>query len=176
MRMSVTEEYLGLTEKKQALKKEALSLPTGYISKKVIKGNAQYYLQRRAGKRIKSTYIRINEVDDISAKIERKKVIAKQLDSIEERIVQLELAAKLIDSDLFCRLMVYKLSAGMDDLDEREKERCSSFGDAMNAVEGVMASNEVTTEINEWKSSEKTFLAVFENTLKRYGFPTEARS
>ena len=175
MRMSVTKEYRVLIEKKQALKKELLSLPIGYISKKNIKGNIQYYLQRREGKKITGTYIRVDEVEEVSAKLERRKEIVGHIASIEERLIQLEQAAKLIDNDLFCFMMILKLSAGMDDLDTREKERCSSFGNAMNAIEGVPASKEVTTEINAWKSGEKTFLAVFENTLKRYGFPLEVR-
>ena len=175
MRMSVSKEYRVLIEKKQALNKELSSLPIGYISKKNIKGNTQYYLQRREGKKITGTYIRVDEVEDVSAKLERRKEIAGQIASIEERMAQLEKAAKLIDNDLFCLLMLLKLSAGMDDLDEREKERCSSFGDAMNAIEGVPASTEVTSEINAWKSGKESFLTVFENTLKRYGFPLEVR-
>ena len=175
MRMSVTKEYRALTEKKEAMKKELLSLPKGYISKKNIKGNVQYYLQRREGEKITGYYIRIDEVDGVSASIERRKEIKRQLALIEERLIRLEAAAKLIDNDLYCYLMVYKLSAGMDDLCSREKEKCASFGNAMNAVEGVRASEEVTAGIEAWKSGKRSFLSVFEDTLKRYGFPTEAR-
>ena len=175
MRMSVAKEYRVLTDKKRSMENEMLSLPTGYISKKNIKGNVQYYLQKREGKKIVGSYIRSGEVDHVSSKLERKKDLARQLASVDERLEQLEQAAKLIDNNLFCRLMVYKLSAGMDELNPDEKEKCSSFGSAMNAIEGVAASEEVSEQIDSWKAGDKSFLAVFEDTLKRYGFPVEAR-
>lgn len=175
MRGSVTKEYRMLVEKKRALEKDLLSLPVGYISKKKIKGNVQYYLQRRNGTKIVGTYIRNDQAENVSTGIERRKAISAELPLISERLTQLEQAAKLIDKNLFCQLMVYKLSAGMDELNSAEKERCSSFGHAMNAIEGVPVSEETDTAIQAWKNGESSFLSVFESTLKRYGFPTEAR-
>lgn len=174
MSMSVTREYRMLIDKKQNMESEMHTLPIGYISKKTIKGNAQYYLQRREGAKIVGTYIRIDEVGDVSAKIERRKAIHEELIVISERLMQLEQAARLIDKNLFCHLMVYKLSSGMDALDAKEKEKCSSFGHAINAIEGVPVSKEAEAEIDAWKSGSKSFLSVFESTLKRYGFPVEA--
>lgn len=175
MSISVTKEYRMLIDKKHNLESEMHSLPGGYISKKNIKGNAQYYLQRREGSKVVGVYIRSDQVDDIALKIERRKTIVEELLEISERLVQLEQAAKLIDKNMFCNLMVYKLSAGMDLLNPEEKERCSSFGYAMNAIEGVYVSKETDAEIDGWKKGDKSFLSVFENTLRRYGFPVEAR-
>lgn len=175
MRISVSKEYRTLIDKKQSMEIELLTLPSGYISKKSIKGNTQYYLQRREGARVISSYIRSDEVEEVTAKIERRKSIIEELALISERLEQLEQAAKLIDKNLFCHLSVYKLSAGMDELTDAEKEKCSSFGHAMNAIEGVSVSEETDNAINAWKNGNISFLTVFENTLKRYGFPSEVR-
>jgi len=71
--------------------------------------------------------------------------------------------------------MLYKLSAGMDDMDSAEKEKCASFGEAMNAIEGVPASSETGKDVAAWKKGDLPFIALFETVLKRYGFPVEAR-
>jgi hypothetical protein len=44
----------------------------------------------------------------------------------------------------------------------------------MNAIEGIEISKETNDAIDSWKQGEISFLNVFENTLKRYGFPVEA--
>lgn len=173
--ISVSKEYRSLIDKKQKMESELFSLPIGYISKKNIKGNVQYYLQRREGARIVGAYIRNEEVDEVTVKIERRKNLIEELALISERLQQLEQAAKLIDKNLHCQLLVYKLSSGMDELSIEAKEKCSSFGYAMNAVEGVPVSKETDNAINAWKNGNMSFLAVFENTLKRYGFPVEVR-
>ena len=52
MNSSFTKEYIVLLDKKRTMEKELLTLPKGYISKKNIKGNVQYYLQRREKSKI----------------------------------------------------------------------------------------------------------------------------
>lgn len=173
MRVSVSREYRSLIDRKREMEYELLSLPSGYISKKNIKGKVQYYLQRREGAKIVGSYIRNDEVEEVFAKIERRKVIIENLPQINARLQQLEQAATLIDNDLLCNLMVYKLSAGMDALNTEEKEKCASFGRAMNAIEGVAVSEKTNVEIDAWKKGDLSFISVFENTLRRYGFPVE---
>lgn len=173
MREPVAKEYRTLIDEKQALELELLSLPMGYISKKIIKGNVQHYLQRRKGKKVISAYIRNEEVATVSAKLERRKAIDSELVTIDNRVTQLEQAAELIDKNLLCQLLMYKLSAGMDQLSSAEKEKCSSFGHAMNAIEGVSVSKETNNAIDAWKNGSISFLTAFEDTLKRYGFPLE---
>ncbi len=173
MKTSIEKEYKTLAEKKYTYLIESLDLPTGYISKKIIKGNPQYYLQKREGGKVVGSYIRVSDVQSVLERIERRKAISRELNAIDLRMSALEQAAKLIDGDLYRMLMVYKLSAGMDSLSKDEKEKCASFGNAMNALEGEPASKAAETEINEWKNGSRTFLSVFESALRRYGFPTE---
>ena len=65
-----------------------------------------------------------------------------------------------------------KLCEGMDALTLEEKERCLSFAEAINAIEGLTISTELKQQLEKWKNGETTFYQVFEDTLKRYGFPT----
>ena len=65
-----------------------------------------------------------------------------------------------------------KLCEGMDALTLEEKERCLSFAEAINAIEGLTISTELKQQLEKWKNGEITFYQVFEDTLKRHGFPT----
>ena len=87
MRISVAKEYQTLIDKKQKKEQEIHSLPVGYISKKTIKGNTQYYLQRRNGSKIISSYVRYDELEEISDKIEKRKTITKELARIQELVI-----------------------------------------------------------------------------------------
>ena len=66
-----------------------------------------------------------------------------------------------------------KLIKEMDALDVEQRKQCSSFAAAMNAVEGVMVSEETAADIDQWIRNEKSFQTVYEDILLRYGFPLE---
>ena len=175
MHTTAAKEYCNLVSKKHAIETELTELPVGYISRKTIKNNIQYYLQRRVGTRVVGTYLRNDDVQKIADGIARRKECTEELDAIHTRIVQLEQAAELIDKNLYRQLTLYKLSYGMDTLTKQQKTVCVSFGSAMNAIEGVPMSTETDSEIEKWKNGDKSFMAVFEDTLRRYGFPVEDR-
>ena len=63
-----------------------------------------------------------------------------------------------------------KLCEGMDALTLEEKERCLSFAEAINAIEGLTISTELKQQLEKWKNGEMTFHQVFEDALKKYGF------
>lgn len=173
---TVIEEYKNLIARKLFLELEIKQLPVGYISKKTINKKVRYYLQYRNGNKIISTYINNNDVDAIAKKIEKRKKYFAELSVIEERLDQLEKATMLINKNLYCQLSLYRLSYKMDNIEESQKYICSSFADAMNAIEGVGVSSETHNDIEKWKRGEKSFLNVFEDTLQRYGFPVEVVS
>ncbi len=175
MNHSVAKEYKALIDKKCLLESTVRSLPIGYISEKIIKGKVQYYLQHRNGGKVSGVYIKASEVESVRQGIEARKSNVIAIQEIDDRIAKLEEAAKIIGNDLYCKLMVYKLSGGMDVLEIAEKERCTSFGLTMNAIEGVAMSEVTAAKVDEWKKGNKTYLSVFEETLRHYGFPTEVR-
>ncbi len=67
---------------KDAILKELSSLPEGYISVKTIGGKKRYYLQRREGNKVKSTYLKEAEVGRIKAAIERRKELESLLNDL----------------------------------------------------------------------------------------------
>lgn len=168
----IVTEYQNLLDAKIVLESSLSVLPCGYISQKTIKGKAYYYLQSRVSGKLTSRYLKADEVETITAQIALRKKQEAQLPQTIARLGELEQAASLIDKGLRRELMRLKISAGMDSLDASQKERSSSFASAMNAIEGIYISKETEQEIAQWQTGSKSFLSVFETTLKRYGFPT----
>ena len=64
-----------------------------------------------------------------------------------------------------------KLCEGMDALTLEEKERCLSFAEAINAIEGLAISTELKHQLEKWKNGKTTFYQIFDETLRKYGFP-----
>ena len=60
------------------VQKEIAELPAGYISKKNINGKTRYYLQWTEGGKKKSKYVDGAIVDDLRAKIERRRELQKR--------------------------------------------------------------------------------------------------
>ncbi len=171
MSSSIKKEYEKLLSRYHFIKRELLVLPLGYVSKKTINGKVQYYLQRRVGNKIASSYIKVEDVTKIEKGIAQRKRYETELVEIEDRISQLEKAATHIGKGLYCDLLLYKMASGMDDISKERKIKSASFAVSMNAVEGVAASEETVREISEWQNGTKKFINVFSSTLKRYGFP-----
>ncbi len=167
----IKKEYEKLLNRYHFIKQELLVLPMGYVSKKMINGKTQYYLQRRVGNKITSSYIKVEDVTKTEKGIVQRKKYKTELVEIEERISQLEKAATHIGKGLYCDLLLYKMASGMDDISKERKIKSASFATSMNAVEGVTASEETVREISEWQNGTKKFINVFSDTLKRYGFP-----
>ena len=85
-------------------------------------------------------------------------IICRQIKEIEEE-------TKSVDEELYCKMLRYKLCAGMDELSVAEKEKAISFGRAMTALEGVSVSLKTESDIHLWVNGEKSFLSVFEDTI-----------
>ncbi len=166
-------EYTKLLERRQFIIAELPKLPQGYISKKVIKGKLYYYLQHRINGKITGQYLKNDDAGTVADDIERRKKYETELPIINARIKELDRAASLIGKTSVRKLTLLKLSSGMDDLTPGQKNRSTSFANALNAVEGVAASEQTTAEINDWQSGQKTYIAVFKSVLQRYGFPSE---
>lgn len=75
-----------------------------------------------------------------------------------------------MDKDLQRKQNLFNLCNGMDELDIHKKEKCLSFSEAILSIEGMKVSEEVARAIEQWKEGKTTYLSVFEETLKRYGF------
>ena len=84
------EEYDRLIRMRSAISLEYDALPKGSISRKNIRGCDCYYLQYRMGNKIISKYIKRAELDDIAAKIERRRSLKKTLRDVDTEIKKIE--------------------------------------------------------------------------------------
>ena len=169
----IVDEYTELLNRKVKIEAELASLPQGYISRKNINGKEYSYLQNRIFGKMVSSYLKENEADTISKQLTRRKQLEAELPRIDARLGELEQAAKLLGRGMDRKLMLLKISAGMDDIDTEQKRRSASFANAMNAIEGVPVSDQTSHDIAEWKNGSRSYLSVFQTVLRRYGFSAE---
>lgn len=166
-------EYKELLAEKLEIEQNLAVLPRGYISKKTIGGKQYLYLQTRNGDTVESKYIRAEEVEELTNQLSLRKEYEAELPEVLLRLSKIETAAELLDKALLRKLKVLKLSSGMDNISADEKEKRISFSDAMASIEGVPVSDRVKNDLANWKNGDITFLSVFEQTLRRYGFVAE---
>lgn len=169
----IVTEYTELLERKAKIEAELAALPQGYISRKNIGGKEYSYLQNRVFGKMVSTYLKENEADKVSEQLMQRKQLEAELPQIDTRLGELEQAAKLLGRGMDRKLMLLKISAGMDDIDAEQKKRSTSFASAMNAIEGVPVSDQTSHDIADWQNGSRSYLSVFETVLRRYGFPAE---
>lgn len=172
----IIDEYKELLLKKSNIEQIMPSLPNGYISIKTIKEKKYYYLQSRVDGKIVSKYLKRGEDQKIKEQVDICKKYKSELPQIENRLAELEQAAKLINKSLYRELMLLKTTIGMDTLNSAQKEKSISFANAINAIEGIYISETTKQNIIKWKEGSKTFSSVFNETLNMYGFPREANN
>jgi hypothetical protein len=175
MANSLEKEYKKVLSRIADIKTELAFLPDGYISEKTINGTKQYYLQKRVGKKIAGKHISSGELTSVRYGLSKREALEKELVTVEERLVNIESASKLMSHNLYKRLLLLKACMPMENLSNDAKMRASSFAEAMNAIEGIPATSEMKSDINAWHSGEISFLSLYEATLKKYGFPVEVR-
>ena len=166
-------EYKELLAEKLEIEQNLAVLPRGYISKKTIGGKQYLYLQTRNGDTVESKYIKAEEVEELTDQLSLRKEYEAELPEVLLRLSKIETAAELLDKALLRKLKILKLASGMDSISAEEKEKRISFSDAMTSIEGVPISDRVKNDLANWKNGNITFLSVFEQTLRRYGFVTE---
>ena len=88
------EEYDRLIKMRAAMSLEYEALPKGSISKKNIRGCDCYYLQYREGDKVISKYIKKGELNELAAKIERRRSLKKSLREIDAEMKKIERSIK----------------------------------------------------------------------------------
>ena len=68
-----------IAEQISALEKELSESPVGYISRKVINGKERFYLQWTENGKVKSRYIKTDELESVRASVERRKQLQMKL-------------------------------------------------------------------------------------------------
>lgn len=72
-----------IAEQITALEKELLGCVNGYISRKIINGKERFYLQWTENGKLKSRYVKSNELDNVRASVERRKQIKEKLKELK---------------------------------------------------------------------------------------------
>lgn len=72
-----------IAEQITALEKEFLGCVNGYISRKIINGKERFYLQWTENGKLKSRYIKSDELDKVRASVERRKQIKEKLKELK---------------------------------------------------------------------------------------------
>lgn len=76
------EEYDRSKRMKEAMENELSQLPKGYISKKTINSKVYFYLQRRDGLKVVSSYIPLDELPEIEEQVAKRKQIEESIKTI----------------------------------------------------------------------------------------------
>ena len=79
---SLREELERLLEKEQAYKTQLAVLPKGRIHNKLIGGKKYPYLTYREDGKVKSRYVKSEELDQVRAQVEQRQQVEKTLKSI----------------------------------------------------------------------------------------------
>mgnify|MGYP004629358329 FL=1 len=72
-----------ITEQIALLEKELSTCPNGYISRKMINGKERFYYQWTEDGKLKSKYIKSDELEEIRASVERRKELQEKLKELK---------------------------------------------------------------------------------------------
>ena len=86
-------KYIELCIEERDYNFERLSLPMGYLQKKIIKGKEYYYLQYRIGKQVKTDYVKKTDIEAVSTAVNRRKEIENKLLDIKREKKTIETLA-----------------------------------------------------------------------------------
>ena len=89
------------------LESQIASLPVGYISKKMINGKERYYQQWTENGKIKSKYIKNEEVEEFQKKIEFRKSLQSKLSELKSSVAFIE-TPSIKDAKFSLRIMYGK--------------------------------------------------------------------
>ena len=73
-----------ISEQIAALEKELSECPNGYLSRKMINGRERFYLQWTEDGKLKSKYMKADELEQVRASVERRKLLQKKLKDLKQ--------------------------------------------------------------------------------------------
>ena len=161
-------EYVSLTNEKYQILSQIQQFRFGYISTKTIRGRSQYYLQRREKGRMKSEYIKPDELDNINKQLTERVVLQARLTEIEEDIARLEKGVGVINPALSQRMWFYKQGAATDNLTLAERKKSMAFAEAITALEGLPSSQGLDEFLSGWVEGKGSFTDFYLSLLEQY--------
>lgn len=162
------DKYNALLNEQSDIKQELQLLLDGYISEKTISGKKYYYLQKKLDGKIKSEYIKENDVESVRRQLERRAVLTARFCEINENAAKIEAAAKILSTLFYHKLIVLKRCYIMDNMPIKNRESSLSFASAMTALEGIPASDETNKHLALWSEGKQSFKSGYMQTLAQY--------
>lgn len=86
------EEYERSRRISEAIEAELAELPRGSVRKRTVRGHTYYYLQYRVGKKVRSDYVRREDVEALRAKLARRREDIAALKEQEQTRAQIRRA------------------------------------------------------------------------------------
>ena len=109
------------------LEKQIAELPAGYISKKIIRGKLRNYLQWTENGKIKSKYIRDDELPEFQEKIEKRHKLQSDLKNLKKTIPAKTNHTSMFDTNT---VMGAPLNAMTQEVITWERRDCFEIGRA----------------------------------------------
>lgn len=95
-------------------------LPAGYISRKTIKGKVQHYRQWREDGKIKSKYIREDELEEIRDQIGERKQLEERLKELKKQVPIREVKAMKFETNLITGAALGSMVRNVRELEKRD--------------------------------------------------------
>ena len=153
----------------QAKDQEKLKgLVDGYISIKTIADKQYFYLQKRVGGKLKSEYIKSELFNEIKTQLEERKRLEFNINLIDGELTKLESAISILSPSLSQKVLIAKQCAKMDIMDIEKRKKALDFADAMTALEGIPASEEVKSNLAAWAQGKQSFKEGYLEVLEKY--------
>lgn len=80
----LAEEYARLLKQKKFYSEELSKLPKGTVQEREIRGGTYHYLKFRDGVKVKSIYIKDEELDTLKSRLKERKRLEKILKSLKD--------------------------------------------------------------------------------------------
>ena len=161
-------EYTSLLGVKTNCQNALITLKDGYISIKTISGKKYAYLQYRVDGKLSSEYIREEDVPNIRAELDERTCTLEKVRETDSRLDKIEAAAGILDDGLRRKMIAFRRCAAMDAMPLDERTKSLAFGNAMNALEGIPASEETEKNLARWANGDLSFQESYLNTLRIY--------
>lgn len=161
-------EYEDLQNKKELERIELSKCRDGYISVKKINNRNYYYLQKRVNGKVKSKYIKSENLKGIKEELKRRHTISKSIEVIKDKLSRLELAISVLDKNLYQKVLLTKRCTKMDYLNIELRREALRFADAITALEGLDTSKEAIKDLKDWADGNQGFKESYLRVLQKY--------
>jgi len=161
-------DYYSLLSEKAKYLKSMSELKDGYISIKKISGKQYAYLQKRVNGKLSSEYIKEDMLPKVKRGLQKRNEIETIIDQTNGELNKLETAANMLDKTLYHRFIILRRCSEMDSMPTAMRKRTLEFGNAMNALEGIPASEDTEKMLSLWVVGQRSFSEGYLQTLIKY--------